>query len=434
MKAYTRRAFISGVGSTLALASLPSIALGAPTCQVGSYFAQYYRGTNFEQLAKSRCEAAPLNKNWGSGTISPLSRSDNVSARWTGEFQFQAGEYEFSAIADDGIRVYVDGVRIIDEWRDQAATTFTARRQLSAGTHQVKVEYYERLYNAQCSLSWSLVSTPQTVRTLGAAITTGGYSNAQYTADINTFNQEAGHDHPVIVTYDAFGEYGLGYGKMDVFEATNTNPVWTWEPKNVSLASINSGAHDGWIDAQASHIASYPNRTVYIRFAHEMNGNWYSWGQQPTAYRSAFQRVYDRVHSIADNAELVWCPNIDFPITEYYPGSSYVDWLALDAYNMTGDAGTPQSVFFPDYDIVSGLDSTKPMMIPETGCLEYPGKANWITDLYTNAIPNLMPRWKIVCWFDVDDPNLYPQRYHLDSSASARSAYNAVCDLPQWQG
>lgn len=157
-----RSTFLKVLGG-MGVAMMPAAsAFAYGGCATGSYYAQYYAGVNFNTLRKSRCEAAPLDKNWGTGRISPLKRSDNISARWTGSFQFEAGTYEFTATADDGIRVYVDGVRIIDEWRDQAQATFKARRQLKAGIHQVRVEYYEKMYDALCSLTWTLVSSTPT--------------------------------------------------------------------------------------------------------------------------------------------------------------------------------------------------------------------------------------------------------------------------------
>jgi hypothetical protein len=66
-----------------------------------------------------------------------------------------AGTYTFTATADDGIRVWVDGVLIIDAWKNQAATTYTATRTLTAGDHQVKVEYYEASGGAVAKVSWA---------------------------------------------------------------------------------------------------------------------------------------------------------------------------------------------------------------------------------------------------------------------------------------
>jgi hypothetical protein len=154
-----RSAFLKMLGGMGVAMTPAASAFAYGGCATGSYYAQYYTGEFFNLLNNSRCEAAPLDNNWGTGKISPLGHADNVSARWTGEFNFQQpGEYEFSATADDGIRVYVDGVRIIDQWKDQPPTTYTARRTLSAGAHEVKVEYYERSGAAVCKLFWARVA------------------------------------------------------------------------------------------------------------------------------------------------------------------------------------------------------------------------------------------------------------------------------------
>jgi PA14 domain len=41
------------------------------------------------------------------------------------------------------VRVYLDGALVIDQWKDQSATTYTASRSVTAGGHELKVEYYE---------------------------------------------------------------------------------------------------------------------------------------------------------------------------------------------------------------------------------------------------------------------------------------------------
>jgi hypothetical protein len=56
---------------------------------------------------------------------------------------FAAGSYTFTATADDGVRVYLDGMLVIDQWKDQSATTYTASRTVTAGNLELKVEYYE---------------------------------------------------------------------------------------------------------------------------------------------------------------------------------------------------------------------------------------------------------------------------------------------------
>ena len=60
-----------------------------------------------------------------------------------------------SRTREDGVRVWVDGVRIIDAWRDQAPATYTATRTLTAGAHEIRMEYYENAGGAVAQLSWA---------------------------------------------------------------------------------------------------------------------------------------------------------------------------------------------------------------------------------------------------------------------------------------
>ena len=75
--------------------------------------------------------------------------------RWTGRFQFGGGSVTFTARADDGVRVFLDGAVIIDQWHDQPATTYTSTQNVIAGEHEVKVEYYEKTGDAVIQVSWT---------------------------------------------------------------------------------------------------------------------------------------------------------------------------------------------------------------------------------------------------------------------------------------
>ena len=63
------------------------------------------------------------------------------------------GTYRFTATSDDGIRVWLDGALIIDEWYDHSAKTVNVDRNLSAGHHLVTVEYYENTGGAVAKAS-----------------------------------------------------------------------------------------------------------------------------------------------------------------------------------------------------------------------------------------------------------------------------------------
>ena len=55
---------------------------------------------------------------------------------------------KFTVTADDGVRLYVDGQKVLDKWIPQSRTTFTVNRQLTAGSHQIVLEYFEAAVDA----------------------------------------------------------------------------------------------------------------------------------------------------------------------------------------------------------------------------------------------------------------------------------------------
>jgi chitodextrinase len=130
------------------------------SCPAGGYSAHYYGNMTLAGTpALQRCESA-INHGWGSGSPGPAVPADRFSARWTGTFSFAAGSHEFTATADDGIRVWVDGTPLIDSWKDQPPTTYRAMRILTAGEHVVKVEFYENGGGAVARVGWQLSQVP----------------------------------------------------------------------------------------------------------------------------------------------------------------------------------------------------------------------------------------------------------------------------------
>ncbi|MFP5348131.1 MAG: PA14 domain-containing protein, partial [Actinomycetes bacterium] len=113
------------------------------TCAAGQYKAEYFDGIGLAgQAVSSGCEDA-VDHDFGEGKPKGVANADSFSARYTTTRQLGAGEHTFTVTADDGVRVFVDGVRLINEWAMQGATTFTAKRELAAGSHTVVVEYFE---------------------------------------------------------------------------------------------------------------------------------------------------------------------------------------------------------------------------------------------------------------------------------------------------
>jgi len=87
----------------------------------------------------------PLDLDWGLGSPAPGAiGNDNWSARWRGRFFFEAGDFTFQARSDDGVRVYIDGIRVLDAWFDGYKEPSNRFLNLGRGDHEIVVEFYER--------------------------------------------------------------------------------------------------------------------------------------------------------------------------------------------------------------------------------------------------------------------------------------------------
>jgi len=96
-----------------------------------------------------------LNFYWAQGT-SPGSgvNSSYYSARWICTINASASSgYTFTILADDGMNVWVDGNFVIWAWRDQTPSVYSNSIYLNAGTHSVRVEYYNRTMGGTAQVS-----------------------------------------------------------------------------------------------------------------------------------------------------------------------------------------------------------------------------------------------------------------------------------------
>jgi mannan endo-1,4-beta-mannosidase len=68
----------------------------------------------------------------------------------------RVGNYTITVTGDDGVRLFLNGVKVIDGWRDQGATPYTHTTTLTAGTlYNIELHYYEHEGDAACRLQWS---------------------------------------------------------------------------------------------------------------------------------------------------------------------------------------------------------------------------------------------------------------------------------------
>jgi len=99
-------------------------------------------------------EDKDLTFDWGTAPPASGVLVDGFAVRWTGKVELAAGAHRFYAAADDGVRVWLDGHLIIDEWHSAQPRIYTADRTLSEGEHTLVVEYYELYGNASVRVWW----------------------------------------------------------------------------------------------------------------------------------------------------------------------------------------------------------------------------------------------------------------------------------------
>ncbi len=94
-----------------------------------------------------------INYNWGLNAPLPGLGTDNFAVRWTKNMYLPAGTHTFTFTGDDGFRVWVGNLLIIDKWTDQTVTTASADYVAAGGNVAVRIEYYDHFGQASAKFS-----------------------------------------------------------------------------------------------------------------------------------------------------------------------------------------------------------------------------------------------------------------------------------------
>ena len=217
-------------------------------------------------------------------------------------------------------------------------------------------------------------------------------------------------------------------------------PLVTWEPFTSQTtppdveARIARGEHDAYVRTWAGRLAAFlagpdkalgspDDRRAYLRPGHEPNGNWYPWGaavggNAPAEYVAMWQRVHGLVQATGvgpSQLQWVWAVNHDdvggSPAEAFWPGASFVDWVAVDGYNWGASQSwsswrTPAEVLGPMTARLRALAPGKPLAVTEVGSTsstsagaDLGAKSAWVGDLYAWLPANGV---RMVVWFNTD--------------------------------
>ncbi|NJN15401.1 MAG: hypothetical protein HC822_03465 [Oscillochloris sp.] len=144
--------------------SAGSLSVGGAGNDANGLRAQYFNNTNFSGSTITRDDTR-VDFNWGAGSPDSTIGADTFSVRWEGQVEPRYSErYTFYTVSDDGVRLWVNGKKVIDNWTRHAPTENQGRITLQAGQrYDIRLEFFESSGRAQISLAWSSPSQPKQI-------------------------------------------------------------------------------------------------------------------------------------------------------------------------------------------------------------------------------------------------------------------------------
>ncbi|AVH57469.1 MULTISPECIES: PA14 domain-containing protein [Streptomyces] len=177
---------LATAGGLLTAAAAPASA--ATTCTSPVYKREFYANTTFSGTPKKTdCDSA-IDQNWGSGAPASGLPKDNFGVRWTVTRDFgSGGPFSLPVKAQDGIRVYLDGVRKVDLWKNVSTTqSKTVNVTIPSGKHTLRVDFVNWTGSAVVSFAYlpRTSATVDTVKPLAPTGTSVSYDTATSKAKI----------------------------------------------------------------------------------------------------------------------------------------------------------------------------------------------------------------------------------------------------------
>lgn len=118
---------------------------------------EYYTNRNLDDDPRFRRNDEDIDFNWGDDSPDSRIPDDNFSVRWTQRVRFDRGHYRFEFRADDGIRFYIDGNRVLNEWHENDYDNDYQLEFDLEGRHDLTVEYYDRRGGARVYVDWDRI-------------------------------------------------------------------------------------------------------------------------------------------------------------------------------------------------------------------------------------------------------------------------------------
>lgn len=204
----------------------------AAACATNTYTRQFFANTGFSGTPKrTDCDTA-VSEKWGTKSpgVSGVGK-DNFGVRWSMKRDFgSGGPFTFTASGQDGIRVYLDGARKIDLWKNGAATvTRTVNLTIPKGTHTLRIDYANWTGTAAVKFAYT-PRTGTTVDRVAPLAPTGAKVVYDKRTDSATLSWAPNREMD-LVNYWVWREHAAG-GWVPMFITDKTTQTDTGLPRN----------------------------------------------------------------------------------------------------------------------------------------------------------------------------------------------------------
>jgi PA14 domain-containing protein len=231
--------------------------------------AEYFNNqTLTAPVALSRTDAT-VNFNWASGSPGSGVGVDHFSVRWTGQVEALFSQtYTFYTTSDDGVRLWVNGQQVVNNWTDHGPIENLGSIALVAGQkYDIKLEFYENAGGATSTLSWASASQPKQIipaaqlydassaaTNLALAGTAYRFSaNGSATSNANRVAASALNDGSTAAEIDLAGS-----GDDPVSSAWEAaGVVWSTPQNGINKIEFVNGSTDGGADGNGNFTAGF---------------------------------------------------------------------------------------------------------------------------------------------------------------------------------
>lgn len=287
----------------------------------GGLRAHYFNGINFDDYKGSRYEATintryPNGAPWGCGW-------NTFSVIWNGSIFCPYHEtYTFKIGGDDGVRLYIDDVRLINEWREQPYTEFTASVNLTRGFHRFELRFFENAGGQRVTAKWSSAHINEAI--IAAQYLWGGQTydylnvpgegvrNVHIWAQDYCFNIGDSVSDDIFLDFTAPASTGASMSIENRSELCSDKTIyvnWSGFSDRTPSSGIK-GYYISYNNGSGSDRGTWIDGTNHTLHASEGNRSVYVWAEDLAGNRGL--AVYDTIEVIYPNLLDFSHPNIAF--------------------------------------------------------------------------------------------------------------------------